>query len=237
MEAALAVVRPIVEDVHHRGEAALIEYAAKFDGVELTAVKVPAAALTEAAGTAGPAGQGRAGGVDPARPHGARRPAPHRHDHAGRARRHRHRALGAGGPGRALRAGRPGRVSVLRGDERGARPGGRGRLAGRRLAAAEGVRRPAAPDDPGRVRPARRGRGLRRRRLPGRRDVRLRLRATQPATPSAAAPTWSPAPATSTSPPPSGCSRASSASTPRPARPRSWCSPTPSADPASSPPT
>jgi histidinol dehydrogenase len=48
VEAALAVVRPIVEDVHHRGEAALIEYAAKFDGVELEQVKVPASALAEA---------------------------------------------------------------------------------------------------------------------------------------------------------------------------------------------
>ena len=48
VEAALAVVRPIVEDVHHRGEAALIEYAAKFDGVELERVSVPAAALAEA---------------------------------------------------------------------------------------------------------------------------------------------------------------------------------------------
>jgi len=48
VEAALAVVRPIVEDVHHRGEAALIEYAAKFDGVGLQKVKVPAAALAEA---------------------------------------------------------------------------------------------------------------------------------------------------------------------------------------------
>ncbi|MEZ0112679.1 histidinol dehydrogenase [Catenulispora sp. EB89] len=48
VEAALAVVRPIVEDVHHRGEAALIEYGAKFDGVELEQVKVPKAALAEA---------------------------------------------------------------------------------------------------------------------------------------------------------------------------------------------
>ena len=48
VEAALAVVRPIVEDVHHRGEAALIEYAAKFDGVDLAELKVPAAALAEA---------------------------------------------------------------------------------------------------------------------------------------------------------------------------------------------
>ena len=48
MEAALAVVRPIVEDVHHRGEAALIEYGARFDGVELEKVKVPGTALAEA---------------------------------------------------------------------------------------------------------------------------------------------------------------------------------------------
>ena len=45
--------------------------------------------------------------------------------------------------------------------------------------------------------------------------------------PDACRPTsWSPAPATSTSPRPSGCSRAASASTPRPARPRSRSSPT-----------
>ncbi|MEU6126077.1 histidinol dehydrogenase [Streptomyces sp. NPDC047123] len=46
--AALEKVRPICEDVHHRGDAALIEYAEKFDGVRLTQVRVPAAALTEA---------------------------------------------------------------------------------------------------------------------------------------------------------------------------------------------
>ncbi|MBM9622139.1 histidinol dehydrogenase [Streptomyces zhihengii] len=46
--AALDKVRPICEDVHHRGDAALIEYAKRFDGVELDRVKVPAAALTRA---------------------------------------------------------------------------------------------------------------------------------------------------------------------------------------------
>ncbi|MEU8959857.1 histidinol dehydrogenase [Streptomyces sp. NPDC048518] len=46
--AALEKVRPICEDVHHRGDAALIEYAEKFDGVRLDQVRVPAAALTEA---------------------------------------------------------------------------------------------------------------------------------------------------------------------------------------------
>jgi histidinol dehydrogenase len=48
VDAALAVVRPIVEAVHHRGEAALVEYAAKFDGVELASVRVPQEALAEA---------------------------------------------------------------------------------------------------------------------------------------------------------------------------------------------
>ncbi|QNP62822.1 histidinol dehydrogenase [Streptomyces genisteinicus] len=46
--AALDKVRPICEDVHHRGDAALIEYAQRFDGVELDRVRVPAAALTRA---------------------------------------------------------------------------------------------------------------------------------------------------------------------------------------------
>ncbi|MEU0083863.1 histidinol dehydrogenase [Streptomyces sp. NPDC006274] len=48
VEAALDKVRPICEDVHHRGDAALIEYAEKFDGVKLDQVRVPAAALTRA---------------------------------------------------------------------------------------------------------------------------------------------------------------------------------------------
>ncbi|MEU8778838.1 histidinol dehydrogenase [Streptomyces sp. NPDC048606] len=48
VEAALDKVRPICEDVHHRGTAALIEYARKFDGVELTRVRVPAEAIAAA---------------------------------------------------------------------------------------------------------------------------------------------------------------------------------------------
>ncbi|MFI8286982.1 histidinol dehydrogenase [Streptomyces albidoflavus] len=46
--AALEKVRPICEDVHHRGDAALIEYAQRFDQVALEQVRVPAEALTEA---------------------------------------------------------------------------------------------------------------------------------------------------------------------------------------------
>ncbi|GAX50691.1 histidinol dehydrogenase [Streptomyces olivochromogenes] len=46
--AALEKVRPICEAVHHRGDAALIDYAEKFDGVRLASVRVPAQALAEA---------------------------------------------------------------------------------------------------------------------------------------------------------------------------------------------
>ncbi len=46
--AALEKVRPICEDVRHRGDAALIEYAEKFDGVRLERVRVPAQALADA---------------------------------------------------------------------------------------------------------------------------------------------------------------------------------------------
>ncbi|MFE5208354.1 histidinol dehydrogenase [Streptomyces sp. NPDC056600] len=48
VSAALEKVRPICEDVHHRGDAALIDFAEKFDGVRLESVRVPAAALAEA---------------------------------------------------------------------------------------------------------------------------------------------------------------------------------------------
>ncbi|OII67224.1 MULTISPECIES: histidinol dehydrogenase [unclassified Streptomyces] len=48
VEAALDKVRPICEAVHHRGDAALIDYAERFDGVKLDQVRVPAAALTRA---------------------------------------------------------------------------------------------------------------------------------------------------------------------------------------------
>ncbi|MFC7881436.1 histidinol dehydrogenase [Streptomyces sp. NPDC057376] len=46
--AALDKVRPICEAVHHRGDAALIDFAEQFDGVKLDQVRVPAAALTRA---------------------------------------------------------------------------------------------------------------------------------------------------------------------------------------------
>jgi histidinol dehydrogenase len=48
VEAALETVRPICEDVRHRGSAAVIEWGEKFDGVRLDALRVPADAITEA---------------------------------------------------------------------------------------------------------------------------------------------------------------------------------------------
>lgn len=48
VEAALEKVRPICEDVHHRGTAALIEYAQKFDGVTLSRIRVPVEAIEAA---------------------------------------------------------------------------------------------------------------------------------------------------------------------------------------------
>ncbi|MCB5910495.1 histidinol dehydrogenase [Streptomyces pinistramenti] len=48
VEAALEKVRPICEDVRHRGTAALIDYARRFDGVEIERVRVPADALDRA---------------------------------------------------------------------------------------------------------------------------------------------------------------------------------------------
>ncbi|MBY8886141.1 histidinol dehydrogenase [Streptomyces sp. PTM05] len=48
VEAALEKVRPICDDVRHRGTAALIDYAQRFDGVRIDRVRVPGTALKEA---------------------------------------------------------------------------------------------------------------------------------------------------------------------------------------------
>ncbi|MFE3603947.1 histidinol dehydrogenase [Streptomyces sp. NPDC059142] len=53
--AALEKVRPLCEDVRHRGTAALIEAAEKFDGVRLERVRVPVDALADALATLDPA--------------------------------------------------------------------------------------------------------------------------------------------------------------------------------------
>ncbi|GGU83631.1 histidinol dehydrogenase [Streptomyces albospinus] len=55
VEAALEKVRPICEDVRHRGTAALIDYARRFDGVEIERVKVPTEALRDALAALDPA--------------------------------------------------------------------------------------------------------------------------------------------------------------------------------------
>ncbi|MEU8589831.1 histidinol dehydrogenase [Streptomyces sp. NPDC048664] len=54
VSAALEKVRPICEAVHHRGDAALIDFAEKFDGVRLKSVRVPTEALDKALGELDP---------------------------------------------------------------------------------------------------------------------------------------------------------------------------------------
>jgi histidinol dehydrogenase len=48
VDAALEVVRPICDDVRERGVEAILEYSARFDGVDQTDIAVPAAALARA---------------------------------------------------------------------------------------------------------------------------------------------------------------------------------------------
>jgi histidinol dehydrogenase len=48
VERAVEAVRPICDDVRHRGEAALIEYGERFDGVRLESVRVSRDALSQA---------------------------------------------------------------------------------------------------------------------------------------------------------------------------------------------
>jgi len=54
-EAALAQVRPICDDVRRRGAAAVREYTARFDGVDLPTTVVPAPALADALAMLAPA--------------------------------------------------------------------------------------------------------------------------------------------------------------------------------------
>jgi histidinol dehydrogenase len=48
VETALEKVRPICDDVRHRGAAAVREYTTRFDGVELASARVPAEAIRQA---------------------------------------------------------------------------------------------------------------------------------------------------------------------------------------------
>jgi histidinol dehydrogenase len=55
VEATVAQVRPICDDVRHRGAEAVREYTARFDGVELATTRVPQAALDAALAALDPA--------------------------------------------------------------------------------------------------------------------------------------------------------------------------------------
>ncbi len=52
--AAVEVIRPICDDVRHRGAAAVREYTQRFDGVDLASTRVPASALAAALGALAP---------------------------------------------------------------------------------------------------------------------------------------------------------------------------------------
>src|SRR6516225_7488686 len=55
VERAVELVRPVCEDVRTRGGAAVREYTAWFDGVDLPGTRVPASALEHALATLDPA--------------------------------------------------------------------------------------------------------------------------------------------------------------------------------------
>src|SRR5689334_4224197 len=48
VEHAVEIVRPICDDVRDRGVEAIVEYSAKFDGVEQTDIRVPVEVLQKA---------------------------------------------------------------------------------------------------------------------------------------------------------------------------------------------
>ena len=99
---------------------------------------------------------------------------PDRIAHRDRPRRLRRAALGPGVPRRPVRARRARAVPVERGDERGAGAGRGCRGHRRDLAGAADQRRLAGSERAGRLRPARRRRGLLRRRRPGHRAAGVR---------------------------------------------------------------
>src|SRR5580704_4389553 len=57
VDAALAAVRPICEDVRRRGADAVRDHTARFDGVDLATSRVPREALTDALAALDPAGR------------------------------------------------------------------------------------------------------------------------------------------------------------------------------------
>ncbi len=174
VEAALEKVRPICDDVRHRGTAALIEYAQRFDGVTIDRIRVPQEALGKALDELDPAVRAALEeSVRRARMvHGEQRRTDHTtHVVPGGTVTERWvpvERVGLYVPGG--RAVYPSSVvmNVVPAQEAGVA------LAGRRLAPAGRLRRAAAPHHPGRLRPAGRRRGVRGRRRAGGRDVRVR---------------------------------------------------------------
>ena len=177
VHAAVAAVTPVVEDVAARGYPAVREATLRFDGVDVPQPRVPADATGRGARRSRPGRARRAGRVDPAGPDRCTR----RSGAAASTSRWcpggtvTERWIPVRRVGLYVPGGHRG-LPVQRGDERRARPGRRRRVDRGVLAAAEGVRRPAAPDHPGRVRAARRRRGVRRRRRAGHRAGGLRRR-------------------------------------------------------------
>ena len=175
MEAALHAVRPICEAVRTRGVEAIQELSLRFDGVAPDDIRVPAAALADALS-----------GLDPD-VRNALEESIRRLRASCEAEREADVATSFGAATVTQRMVPVGRVGLYV-------PGGVAPLVSSvvmnvvpaqvagvpldrpRVLAAEGPRRPAAPDDPGGLRPARRRGGVRRRRRPGDRDVRLRRR-------------------------------------------------------------
>ena len=111
VDAALAAVAPVCDDVRDRGAVAVVEATARFDGVEIDDLRVPVERLEQALDELDPA-------VRAALDEATRRArlvheAQRRSDETVELSpgRHRHREVGAGPPGRAVRAGRAGRLS------------------------------------------------------------------------------------------------------------------------------
>ena len=165
-------VAAILADVRARGDAALLEYTARFDRVTLTVelMRVTADEIDRALASIepGPAGRAQAGGrADRGLPPAAdsRRIVLHR-----RRRRPSGRALDGGRFGRPLCAGRNGGLSEFRPDERAAGQGRRGRA---RDDGRADARRQAQPAGAGRRPHRRRSRDLPDRRRPGGRRAGL----------------------------------------------------------------
>ena len=178
VEAALDAVRPICEDVQHRGAQALRELSERFDGVRPDQLRVPAEVLAAALEALDP-------DIRAALEESTRRA---RLVHEDQRRTDTTTQVVPGGtvterwvpvgPGRPLRPRRRRGPGQQRHHERRARPGRRRAVAGRRQPAAArqpgDLRRLPPPHRPRRVRAAGGRGGLRRRRRAGDRDVRLR---------------------------------------------------------------